>query len=120
MNTDELNATKYFSTYNFNIAQCRIDIWNDLKMKAGELSKKFSNDEDYLEIRDDINSLLSFLNIIEPYWAFPGMANLENLKTLFNNKSFFAFYNQVIDMVWELVSESYRRKALDHMSKKGT
>ena len=119
MNTDEFNATKYFSTYNFNIAQCRIDIWNDLKMKAGELSKKFSNDENYRDISEEIKSLISLLNIIEPYWAFPGITQLENLNNLFTSKSYNAFYNLVIDLVRELVSESYRRKGLDHMSKKG-
>ncbi len=119
MGTDEYNASKYFSNYNFNITQCRVDIWNDLKRKAGVLSKKFVAEEDFGNKDDEIKSLFSLLTIIEPYWAYPGTDNLSKLKQLFKNRSYIAFHKHINDIVRELVSESYRRRSLDHMVKKG-
>jgi len=119
MGTDEYNASKYFSNYNFNIAQCRVDIWNDLKRKAGVLTKKFAEEEDISNKASEIKSLFSLLTIIEPYWAYPGTANLHKLKQLFKNRSYIAFHKQLNEIVRELVSESYRRRSLDHMAKKG-
>ncbi|WP_020532530.1 aminotransferase class I/II-fold pyridoxal phosphate-dependent enzyme [Flexithrix dorotheae] len=119
MENDEFNASKYFSNYHFNISQCRVDIWNDLKTKAAELTKKTSKDKDFIRLTSEIKSMLSLLAIIEPYWAFPGTINLKSLNTLYSGKSYSAFYHQIVSMVRELVSESYRKKSLDHIAKKG-
>ncbi|MEM1136194.1 MAG: aminotransferase class I/II-fold pyridoxal phosphate-dependent enzyme, partial [Bacteroidota bacterium] len=119
MNNDEFNASKYFSNYHFNISQCRVDIWNDLKTKAAELSRKALKETGFNKLHSEIKSILSLLAIIEPYWAYPGTTSLKNLNTLFSTKSYAAFYHQITGMVRELVSESYRKKSLDHISKKG-
>lgn len=119
MGTSENIASKYFSNYNFNITQCRVDIWNDLKRKAGVLTKKFTDEEDFSSTIDEIKSLFSLLKIIEPYWAYPGTESLSKLKQLFKNRSYIAFQKQINDIVRELVSESYRKRNLEHITKKG-
>lgn len=90
----------------FNVNQYRIDLWNQLKFEAAD-----NQEENTLEKQQAILwQCLQQLNVIEFYWAFPGVHCMRHLGNLVEKADFIGLYNVVSDIVRALGSESYRVK----------
>ena len=101
----------------YNIAQCRIHIWNTLKLKAAHLSNRFSKNADITELREEIKALIDVLMIIETYWAYPGKRNLRHLLDKYKRKEYTALSHAISELVRDLSNESYRNEPLENKTK---
>ena len=94
----------YGSRDYFNISQYRSDLWHDLKFACQHLK----NDKDVEANRSNVESCLSGLELIEQYWAFPGLDLLEDITVNYRNKEYEALCDTVNDTLKILVTEAYR------------
>jgi len=94
----------------FTIAQLRYDRWNQLKDLAGGLSYAAQQNIDDHQKTKETLKVLSDIETIERYYAYPGHKTIESLKDNFENKSFGEFHEKVSEIVKMLISETYRYK----------
>ena len=69
----------------FNISQFRLDHWNNLKANADLLYAQSQGGSIEKELIKRIEEDTSNLEIIEQFWAFPGVVRLNELKKLNNS-----------------------------------
>ncbi len=101
---------------NFNVAQLRINTWNDLKKKAEILVKSQAESEEFNLVFTDLKEDLAKLKVIEKFFSFPGTEEVACLNATLKNKDFKAFKNQTSNLVKTLVSGAHRTNDDHHES----
>lgn len=102
-----MTASKVSSTHHFNVAQLRIDLWNQLRTQLHFRQKEKRKDVDS-ENNKSVSELLNDLAIIEQYYSFPGKKRIRKLQEFVKNEEFYTASIKVNELVRQLVSESYR------------
>lgn len=114
--TTKLEANKTQSsggiTYRkyYNISEYRSESWNILKDEALRLGEDSEQDD---EIVNSLSQRLDELESIEKYWAFPGISRLKSLKETLKRREYYAFTNNIEQLVRLLVSRAYYHENLD-------
>ena len=91
----------------FNANQLRSDAWHRLRSLSERLERAAEVDE-RLSLRDEIADVLTVLQPIEMFWAFPGRAGLEQLKEHFRREEHADLKRLAAAIVRALASEAYR------------
>ena len=78
--------TKFLPSEYFNISQYRLDHWNKLKTMADGLYNAHRDREPIEEIKAEIDSIISYLSLLEQFWAFPGLTILTDLKDYYDKE----------------------------------
>lgn len=91
----------------FNISQFRLDHWNNLKSNADLLFSQQTLGPVDKKLIQRIDEDISNLEIIEQFWAFPGVLRLAELKKLYTKKEYAAFSHKLADVVRALVSRLF-------------
>ncbi|MFT4647576.1 MAG: arginine decarboxylase [Glaciecola sp.] len=108
---------KPVSAPHYNIAQLRVDVWNALKEATSSYARTQEVSAHALTQRELIDSLLERLEGIEMYFAFPGLANVQQLQDSEERAGREWLARRVASLVKELVSDSFRghpQSAHDH------
>ncbi|MCB0803804.1 MAG: aminotransferase class I/II-fold pyridoxal phosphate-dependent enzyme [Flavobacteriales bacterium] len=112
----DLLPKKQFKAKNyFNIAQFRSDTWNNLKLVSCHFDHKNFEKLKEEEFRAKIFDSFKTLNIIERYFAYPGLAFVKRIEDMYQHGEYGNFTHTVSEVVRSLVSQSYRtnRKATE-------
>lgn len=114
MNAPEAKTTSGKSSLSdyYSASQLRNDRWTALKSVATQLSSATRERSKLLQI-EKARALLTALEPIEAYWAFPGRRGLEQLRKLLGREDFSGFAHLVSRIVKALISGSYRRHFID-------
>ncbi|WP_102110228.1 aminotransferase class I/II-fold pyridoxal phosphate-dependent enzyme [Oceaniglobus roseus] len=93
----------------YSAIQLRSDRWSALRDATGSLSRDH-NARDGKLLRARVEQLFEGLAVIEPYWAFPGMAAFDHMRRQFEHGSFedLAFATQRVTRA--LTTGAYRRR----------
>ncbi len=102
MSASILNPDEYF-----NISQFRLDYWNHLKSQADLLHNSAQEGKVDPELVDTIEKILDQLNLLEQFWAFPGVIRLAELRSLFDKKEYAALAHKVAEIVRATVSRLF-------------
>jgi len=92
----------------FNIAQYRSDTWNTLKLAVNFYSQSQIDKLEKEDFHAKINSAFKTLNLIEQYFAYPGISFVQEVEDLYTRKEYGGFAFKVSEVVRALVSDSYR------------
>ena len=91
--------------------QLRSDRWSALREAASGLTRATTAKE-IEALRSKCAALFDSLSLIEPYWAFPGMAAFEHLQRMLNNNSFDDMAFAVNRITRALTTGAYRRRTI--------
>lgn len=94
----------------YSASQLRNDRWTRVKSLAAQLVGASYAHVDKAQLLTDIKELLSSLDAIEAYWAFPGRRGLDELRTLLQREDYHDFTRVLTRMVRALQSGAYRRR----------
>lgn len=97
----------HFKNY-FNISQYRNEAWYSLKLVSTYYLQKQYEQLEEPKFKERIRSAFKTLRLIEHYYAYPGMAFIDEIEDLFKNEQYELFSKAVSDLVRMLVSDSYR------------
>lgn len=95
----------------YSATQLRTDRWSTLKEAATAVSKEPAAQMKAKD-RDRINALFESLSLIEPYWAFPGMAAFDHLRRQFENGNLVDMAFAVRRVTRALTTGAYRRRKI--------
>ncbi|MCM4155649.1 aminotransferase class I/II-fold pyridoxal phosphate-dependent enzyme [Gramella sp. AN32] len=103
-----MTENKSVSSYHYNVAQLRLESWNTLKSESAKLEnyKRGSSEEKYLQ--KNLRSLLKDIEVIESYFAFPGILRLRSLNEMLDRQEHTALTNKIAEITKHLVSDRYR------------
>ena len=95
----------------YSATQLRSDRWIALRDAIASLSrdKKSKNKK---ELKSSITSLFQSLALIEPYWAFPGMAAFNHMVRQFENENYEDLLFAVYRVTRALTTGAYRRRTI--------
>ena len=104
----------------FNISQYRNEAWYSLKLISTYYNQKQFEQLKEPKFKERIHSAFKTLRLIEHYFAYPGIAFIDEIEELFNNEQYELFSKAVSDLVRILVSDSYRsnRKSTESEEKR--
>src|SRR5215472_1684303 len=94
----------------YSAAQLRHDRWTALKHTARRLTLAARDGRDHQKLKREALGLLSVIEPIEIYWAFPGRAQFEHLRKLLEVEALHDFDHAVRRVVGSLSSGAYRRR----------
>ena len=100
----------------YSIGQLRTDVWNNLKQASDQLVQKSYKDRPPEELLKYLDEILGTLQVIERYWAFPGLRRLEYLQEILERREYTAFSNTIADLVRSLTSLTYRIRPVSSLS----
>ena len=95
----------------YSATQLRTDRWSALREVTGELARKPEADVTAAD-RDKALELFDSLALIEPYWAFPGMAAFDHLRRQFDHSNFEDLAFSVHRVTRALTTGAYRRRRI--------
>ncbi len=99
---------KIIRTQHYNIAQLRIESWNNLKTLATKLVTSTRGSADEKSYKQLLVNLLNELEQIESYFAFPGILRLRMLNEMLGRYEYTGLSNKITEILKQLVSDSYR------------
>ena len=108
MIASKLNPDEYF-----NISQFRLDCWNNLKSLADSLNNSTTQSKIDKDAIEGIDAMLEQLELLEQFWAFPGVVRLAELKEFYVKKEYTAFAHKVAEVVRATVSRLFFYKDLN-------
>lgn len=113
MNSAENKTTERSSLSDYySASQLRSDRWASLKSVSAQLIST-TRERSRLHCIEKARSLLTSLEPIESYWAFPGRRGLETLRKLLGREDYQGFAHLVARITKSLSSGSYRRRFID-------
>jgi arginine decarboxylase len=92
----------------YNIAQLRIDLWNELKEKSHAVARLQSNEKMLKAQLTELHEVLQNLLSIEQYFSFPGSVLVNEILKSVKKGELKAVSNKVAEIVALLVSDNYR------------
>ncbi|MDX1427042.1 MAG: ornithine decarboxylase, partial [Salegentibacter mishustinae] len=99
---------KIDSSHYYNIAQFRVESWNDLKNESTKLYSSPRGSEDEKLYKKNLRQLLKDIEGVECYFAFPGLSCLESLREMLDRHEHTALSNKIAEITKNLVSDRYR------------
>lgn len=105
-------VTKGAQAEHYSASQLRSDRWNALKSVASHLAAA-TRERQRHQLVEKANTLLTTLEPIESYWAFPGRIGLEQLHRLLARENLAGFAHLTSKIVKALTTGSYRRNFFD-------
>ena len=93
----------------FSAIQLRSDRWSALRESCVQLSRGGKATK---ALTTRIQSLLTSLALIEPYWAFPGMQAFDHMRRLFDHGSYDELSFAVTRVTRALTTGAYRRRTI--------
>ncbi|SLN51222.1 Lysine decarboxylase, inducible [Roseivivax jejudonensis] len=93
----------------YSAIQLRSDRWSALR-EATEALTRGADDRQMLRLRDRVQALFDSLAVIEPYWAFPGMAAFDHMRRQFEHKAYDDLSYSVHRVLRALTTGAYRRR----------
>ena len=106
------SETRAFRAY-YDASQFRTDAWNKLKLATARLTR--APEGDAKDLRQSVDSMLSVLEKIERYWAFPGTVTCADLRRALEKGWTFALASRVARIARLLESDDYRRRAVSEI-----
>lgn len=92
----------------YSAFQLRMDTWNELQVRTSWLREVTRAGQDAGEPRRLVAESLDVLASLEPYWAFPGPARMDELKRLFEGGTTGELADRVASVSRLLVGDAYR------------
>lgn len=99
---------KTITSNHYNVAQLRVETWNNLKNKSTKLQTSQRGSSQEKELKKDVREILKELESIECYFAFPGITRLRVLNEMLDRKEHAAISHRIADITKHLVSGKYR------------
>lgn len=99
---------KTVSSRHYNIAQLRVEYWNNLKSESTKLEASNRSSADGKSHEENVRKLLKELESLECYFAFPGLLRLRILNEMLDRQEYTALANKVTEITKQLVSDRYR------------
>ncbi|MBK0326619.1 aminotransferase class I/II-fold pyridoxal phosphate-dependent enzyme [Rhodobacteraceae bacterium F11138] len=93
----------------YSAIQLRSDRWSALRDVSTSLTKE-KNERKLNALRKKSEELFSSLALIEPYWAFPGMAAFDHMRRQFEHGTFDDLAFSVSRVTRALTTGAYRRR----------
>ncbi len=103
-----MEENKPDSSYHYNVAQLRLESWNNLKNESIKLEKCNRGSSDEKKLQNNLRRLLNEIEIIESYFAFPGILRLRGLNEMLERQEHTALTNKIAEITKHLVSDRYR------------
>ncbi|MGB4112820.1 MAG: ornithine decarboxylase, partial [Yoonia sp.] len=95
----------------YSATQLRSDRWSALRASVGALDRAPTGKSSARD-RKTTSELLDALALIEPYWAFPGMAVFDHLRRQFEHGSYTDLAFTVGRITRALTTGAYRRRSI--------
>jgi arginine decarboxylase len=95
----------------YSAIQLRSDRWSAMRDASTGLTKGPSAKK-ATALKKEIEALFTSLALIEPYWAFPGMAAFDHLHRLFEHENFTDLAFAVQRVTRALTTGAYRRRSI--------
>ncbi len=95
----------------YSATQLRTDRWSALREVTGSLSRSAPTKTSAKE-RAKAEELFKSLSVIEPYWAFPGMAAFDHMRRQLEHNSFQDLAFSVHRVTRALTTGAYRRRRI--------
>ncbi len=95
----------------YSATQLRTDRWSALREIAAELARN-APAKISAKSRSRVQELFEALSLIEPYWAFPGMAAFDHMRRLFDHGSYEDLSFSVHRVTRALTTGAYRRRSI--------
>lgn len=99
---------KNISSNHYNIAQLRVETWNNLKNNSTKLQSSNRGSAEEKELKKGVREILKELESIECYFAFPGTSRLRALNEMLDRQEHTAISHRIADITKFLVSGKYR------------
>ncbi len=96
------------SSHHYNIAQLRLESWNTLKSESSKLEKCTRGSSEEKKLQEELRDLLKEIDVIESYYAFPGILRLKALREMLERQEHTALTNKIAEITKHLVSDRYR------------
>ena len=101
-------AKKTLSSYHYNIAQLRVESWNNLKTESTKLQSCARGSAIEKEHKQNVHKQLKELESVESYFAFPGLVRLTALQEMLERQEHTALAHKIAEITKYLVSDRYR------------
>ena len=95
----------------YSAVQLRTDRWNALQQATAALVREPSGRPAIASVKR-IGELFEALEVIEPYWAFPGLAAFDAMRRQFEHKNYDDLNFSVRRATRALASGAYRRRTI--------
>jgi arginine decarboxylase len=99
---------KIASTTHYNIAQLRVELWNQLKSESTKLGNCNRNSAEQKIHKENLQKLLKEIGGIECYFAFPGVPRVLSLTQMLDRQEYTALAHKIAEITKNLVSDRYR------------
>ncbi len=99
---------KTITSNHYNVAQLRVETWNNLKNRSTKLQTSTRGSTEEKEVKKEVREILKELESIECYFAFPGVPRLRALNEMLDRKEHAAISHRIADITKHLVSGKYR------------
>jgi arginine decarboxylase len=109
-----MTASELKSTPHFNVTQLRIDLWNRLRAEVHPIKPGNSNLSGNELHKHEALQILDNLMDVEKFYAFPGKNRLIRIEKALLREEYAAAYGKIVELVRQLVSDSYRSKPFIH------
>ena len=96
----------------YSASQLRNDRWTSLKSVSGQLAGS-KRERSKIQLIEKARAILTALEPIESYWAFPGRRGLEQLRKQLGREDYTGFAHLVTRIAKALTTGSYRRHYID-------
>ncbi|MCG9973074.1 aminotransferase class I/II-fold pyridoxal phosphate-dependent enzyme [Christiangramia crocea] len=103
-----MQENKSNSSYHYNVAQLRLESWNNLKSESTKLEKCNRGSSEEKNLQKSLRGLLKDIEVIESYFAFPGILRLRTLNEMLDRQEHTALTNKIAEITKHLVSDRYR------------
>lgn len=95
----------------YSATQLRSDRWSALRDAITSISRE-TNAKKQTALKATVTSLFESLALIEPYWAFPGMAAFDHMRRQFDHGNFEDLSFTVRRVTRALTTGAYRRRSI--------
>ena len=96
------------SSHHYNIAQLRVECWNDLKNESTKLYSSQRGSDDEKLYKKNLRQLLKDIEGIECFFAFPGLSCIDALREMLDRHEHTALSHKIEEITKNLVSDKYR------------
>ncbi len=94
----------------YSAFQLRMDTWNELQVRTSWLREIARGGQNTTEPHTQVSQSLDVLASLEPYWAFPGPARMDELTRLFTSGSTGELADRVSIISRLLIGDAYRER----------
>lgn len=93
----------------YSPAQRRQDLWNELQTRCSMLNEFARDKRDITEARESASECMRQLQLLEFYWAYPGVERVTALRHLLDDRAYASLSAEAKEISRMLVGDAYRR-----------